>query len=36
MLVGGAKGLLFVGASIGGYKLGDLIVRKVLGESKAS
>lgn len=36
MLVGGAKGLLFVGASIGGYRLGDLIVKKVLGESKAS
>ena len=31
---GGAKGLLFVGASIAGYKLGDMIATAILGEKK--
>lgn len=33
--VGGAKGLLFVGASIGGYTLGEKITDKILGEKDA-
>ena len=32
--VGGAKGLLFVGASIAGYKLGNKIADAILGEKK--
>ncbi len=31
-----AKGLLFVGASIGGYQLGEKIANSVLGEEKVS
>lgn len=34
MAVGGAKGLLFVGASIAGYKLGNKLADAVLGENK--
>ena len=36
MIVGAVKGLLFVGASIGGYKFGDLIANKVLGTSETA
>lgn len=32
--IGGAKGLLFVGASIAGYKLGDMIANSILGKQK--
>ena len=31
-IIGGGKGLLFAGASIGGYKLGDWLSNKILGE----
>ncbi len=36
MAVGGAKGLLFVGASIAGYKIGSEIADAILGEKKQS
>ena len=35
MAIGGAKGLLFVGASIAGYKIGNKIADAVLGEAKS-
>lgn len=35
-LAGGAKGLMFVGASITGYKLGNMIADYILGERKKS
>ena len=34
-LVGGGKGLLFVGGSILGYKLGDILANQILGEKES-
>ena len=33
-VLGGTKGLLFVGASIGGYKLGEKIAKTIIENSK--